>query len=81
LRLTRFEGPVQALVLMSDGVQPFAMTRRGDTLFQPFFAPVLRYLSAVDDVHGSQALQATLSDPRTDGITGDDKTLLIALPG
>jgi len=35
----------------------------------------------VDDVHGSQALQATLSDPRTDGITGDDKTLLIALPG
>ncbi|WP_164073203.1 PP2C family serine/threonine-protein phosphatase [Stenotrophomonas maltophilia] len=81
LRLTRFEGPVQALVLMSDGVQPFAMTRRGDTLFQPFFAPVLRYLSAVDDVHGSQALHATLSDPRTDGITGDDKTLLIALPG
>lgn len=80
VRLTRFEGPVQALVLMSDGAQPFAMSREGTTLFQPFFAPVLRYLRGVDAEHGSQALGATLADPRTDHITGDDKTLLIALP-
>lgn len=81
LRLTRFEGAVDALVLMSDGVQPFAMTRAGDQLFQPFIAPVLRYLASVDEIHGSQALHATLADPRTDQITGDDKTLLVALPG
>lgn len=80
LRLTRFEGRVQAVVLMSDGVQPFAMTRDGSGLFQPFIAPVLRYLDGVDAAHGSQALQATLADPRTDHITGDDKTLLVALP-
>jgi hypothetical protein len=80
LRLTRFEGAVQALALMSDGVQPFAMSRGGDRLFQPFMTPVLRYLDGVDSEQGSQALHATLADPRTDAITGDDKTLLIALP-
>jgi hypothetical protein len=80
LRLTRFEGPVAALALMSDGTQPFAMSRGGDRLFQPFIAPVLRYLGGADGAHGSQALHATLADPRTDTITGDDKTLLIALP-
>lgn len=80
LRLMRFEGDVQALVLMSDGVQPFAMTRDGEALFQPFIAPVLRYLRGVEVEHGSQALHATLADPRTDQITGDDKTLLIAFP-
>lgn len=80
LRLTRFDGQAQAIVLMSDGVQPFAMTRDGSGLFQPFIAPVLRYLGSVDAEHGSQALQATLADPRTDHITGDDKTLLVALP-
>lgn len=81
LRLTRFEGDVQAIVLMSDGVQPFAMSRAGNTLFEPFIAPVLRFLGGVDEAHGSAALHATLADPRTDQITGDDKTLLIALPG
>ncbi|MGE8226558.1 MAG: PP2C family serine/threonine-protein phosphatase [Stenotrophomonas sp.] len=80
LRLTRFDGQAQAIVLMSDGVQPFAMTRDGSALFQPFIVPVLRYLGGVDAEHGSQALQATLADPRTDHITGDDKTLLVALP-
>ena len=80
LRLMRFEGQAEAIVLMSDGVQPFAMTRDGADLFQPFFAPVLRYLRGVDADTGSQALQATLADPRTDHITGDDKTLLLALP-
>ncbi|MDR2837990.1 MAG: protein phosphatase 2C domain-containing protein [Azonexus sp.] len=79
LRLDRFEGAVQALVLMSDGVQPFAMARGGDRLFAPFMTPVLRYLADVDDAQGNQALHATLADPRTDAITGDDKTLLIAL--
>ncbi|MDR2189555.1 MAG: protein phosphatase 2C domain-containing protein [Azonexus sp.] len=80
LRLTRFAGAVAALVLMSDGVQPFAMARGGESLFDPFIAPVLRYLGGVDTAAGSQALHATLADPRTEAITGDDKTLLIALP-
>ncbi len=80
LRLMRFEGPVDAIALMSDGVQPFAMTRDGADMFQPFFEPVVRYLRGVDANTGSQALHATLADPRTDHITGDDKTLLLALP-
>jgi hypothetical protein len=80
LRLARFEGAVQALVLMSDGAQPFAMSRGGERLFEPFIAPVLRYLGGVDEAQGAQALHATLADPRIDAITDDDKTLLIAFP-
>jgi hypothetical protein len=31
------------------------------------------------EAEGSEALRATLDDPRTWAITGDDKTLLVAL--
>lgn len=41
--------------------------------------PVLRYLPQVSEVEGSEAIRATLDDPRTWAITGDDKTLLVAL--
>ncbi|MBB1634109.1 hypothetical protein A9975_25050 [Cupriavidus sp. UME77] len=39
-----------------------------------------RYLRGVADIdEGNCALAATLDDPRTHHITGDDKTLLVAL--
>lgn len=79
LRLSRFSGEVRAVVLMSDGVQPFAMSRAGTALYPPFIAPVLDYLDGVETEVGCAALHATLADPRTDQITGDDKTLLIAM--
>ena len=42
--------------------------------------PYKNYLRGVDDVAaGNQALAQTLLDPRTHQITGDDKTLLLAL--
>ncbi len=65
--------------MMTDGVQPFALNRRGDALFSPFIDPVLRYLQQSSEAEGSEALRATLDDPRTWAITGDDKTLLVAL--
>lgn len=79
LRISRFTGRVTQLVMMSDGVQPFAMTRHGDALFSPFMDPVVRYLRQADEVKGREAIRATLDDPRTWAITDDDKTLLVAL--
>ncbi|VTR24589.1 Uncharacterised protein [Serratia fonticola] len=29
---------------MSDGVQPFALDKSGQALFEPFMGPVIRYL-------------------------------------
>ncbi|MGY0650359.1 PP2C family serine/threonine-protein phosphatase [Luteimonas sp. A537] len=80
LRITPFEGASTLLALMSDGTQAFAMARDGGGLFQPFITPVMRFLHGVDEARGVEALKATLADPRTDAITTDDKTLLLAWP-
>lgn len=80
LRIASFEGTSRLLALMSDGAQPFAMGQGGSGLFQPFIDPVMRFLSGVDDAQGAAALEATLADPRTEAITTDDKTLLLAWP-
>jgi hypothetical protein len=67
------------LALMSDGAMPFAMAKGNGGLFKPFMDPVEAYLAGVTQDEGSAALAGTLGDPRTYGITSDDKTLLIAL--
>jgi hypothetical protein len=67
------------VVLMSDGAMPFVMNREHSMLFPGFIDPVRRYLAGVDETEGSEGLQATLADERTWSITGDDKTLLLAL--
>ncbi|WP_058912596.1 PP2C family serine/threonine-protein phosphatase [Entomohabitans teleogrylli] len=81
LRIQRVAFPVQQLVMMTDGVQPFALDKGGEGLFAPFMTPVIDYLRRQSVQEGSAALRATLDDPRTQAITGDDKTLLIALRG
>ena len=79
LRVLEVPAPTARLALMSDGAMPFAMTRGNAALYAPFIDPVARYLASVDEAEGSRALHGTLADPRTHGITSDDKTLLIAL--
>lgn len=81
LRVLRVPAPTARLALMSDGAMPFAMARGNAALYAPFIDPVSRYLASVDEDTGSRALHGTLADPRTHGITSDDKTLLIALRG
>ncbi|QAV23781.1 PP2C family serine/threonine-protein phosphatase [Proteus hauseri] len=77
LRVTPLTKPVTQVVLMSDGVQPFAMNKNADALYEPFIQPVIRYLKTVSEDAGSEALAGTLADSRTHSITGDDKTLVI----
>lgn len=79
LRLSPFPPGASSIALMSDGAESFVMEKGGGDLYRPFFDPVSRYLRQVDADAGSRALQATLCDPRTDAITSDDKTLLIAM--
>lgn len=81
LRVLEVPAPTARLALMSDGAMPFAMARGNAALYAPFIDPVARYLASVDEAEGSRALHGTLADPRTHGITSDDKTLLIALRG
>jgi hypothetical protein len=79
LRLTAIPAGVATLALMSDGAAPFVMAKGNDALFRPFVDPVVRFLASGDEDAGSAGLAATLGDARTHAITGDDKTLLVAL--
>ena len=67
------------IALMSDGAAPFVVNREKSGLFRPFIDPVRNYLLSVSESDGSSALMDTLADEKTYSITGDDKTLLIAL--
>lgn len=79
LRITPLDRVQRAIVLMSDGAAPFVMMKGNTGLFRPFMDPVERFLASVPEADGSRGLAGTLEDPRTYTITGDDKTLLIAL--
>ncbi|AOY94383.1 hypothetical protein BKK79_20695 [Cupriavidus sp. USMAA2-4] len=79
LRTTAIRQDPSSVLLMSDGSMPFAMCKGNSGLYGPFIEPVERFLRQAPSGHaGCQALAATLADPRTHAITGDDKTLLIA---
>lgn len=78
LRITPVGAPVRSILLMSDGAMSFVMGPGGRSVYAPFFDPVDRFLADQDEATGSEALAATLADARTEHITGDDKTLLIA---
>lgn len=79
LRITPIDRAQRAIVLMSDGAAPFVMMKGNAGLYRPFMDPVERFLVSVSEEDGSRGIAGTLEDPRTHGITGDDKTLLIAL--
>lgn len=80
LRLLAIPPAVRAVVLMSDGCMPFAMSKNNAALYAPFMDAVQGYLRTVESCElGNEALASTLADPRTHQITGDDKTLLLAM--
>ena len=54
LRVIPLNKPVKQVILMSDGVQPFAMNKACDALYEPFITPVIRYLKTVSEDSGSE---------------------------
>jgi hypothetical protein len=80
LRITPFPSGARRLALMSDGAASFVLDRGQRALFGAFIDPVCAWLADTTEAEAAHAgLQATLDDPRTHRITGDDKTLLLAL--
>ncbi len=79
LRVTFFPDRLTHVLLMSDGVTPFAMANGHKGPFQPFFLPVSRFLESHDQEEGERALAATLKADSIRQITGDDKTLVWAM--
>lgn len=80
LRITSLP-PVQSgrIALMSDGAAPFVVNREQTGLFAPFITPVSKFLLGASQEEGDLGLKDTLADERTYAITGDDKTLMIAI--
>jgi hypothetical protein len=79
LRLKRFDRQFDLLILMSDGVTPFALAPGAVAPHEPFFGPLSRYLASHTSEEGQRALAATLEQDAIRRITGDDKTLVWAL--
>ena len=79
LRLTPFDGPVETLLLMSDGAAALA-TAPGGRLLDGFVRPITSYLGTVPREVGEAALRDTLAHERTDALTDDDKTVFWARP-
>lgn len=77
LSIIRF-GPFSEILLMSDGVTPFALASNKQDLEQRFVTPLLNYLRATPDSDDrlALALRATLASERANEISGDDKTLV-----
>ena len=79
LRITRFDGAFDTILLMSDGVTPMAMTKGCAEPFGKFVTPVVDFLRNADADTGETALANTLSADNVRAVTGDDKTLLWAI--
>lgn len=78
VRLTPFVDPIDTIAIMSDGSMPFALTKDRCSLFPGFISPVARYLKERSTEEGNIGLQALLESERTNSITNDDKTLVLA---
>ena len=73
-------GPVDAVALMSDGLQALALNYQARTAFQPFFQPLLENLSSETDIQVFESkLQTFLTSKVVNQRTNDDKTLVLAV--
>lgn len=69
---------VNALALMSDGMQHVSIHSIDNTPHQPFFEPLFRQLPGVKDMHkASQNLAEFMASERISSHTDDDKTLIL----
>lgn len=76
LRFTTFGADFDYIVLMSDGVTPFALSKGGEKPFENFFNPLNSYLIAHNNQDSIYAIKKYLQDERIRNITGDDKTFV-----
>lgn len=72
--------PVDAVALMTDGLQALALDYQARSAHEPFFRPLLTTLIAEVDGHAFELkLQAFLASKLVNQRTNDDKTLVLAV--
>ncbi len=77
-----WRGSVGGVAAFSDGLQMVALKMPEAAPHAPFFAPLFRFVSAVEDeAEAREQLAAFLRSPRIAERTDDDRTLLLAAPG
>ena len=75
-----YHQPVQALVLMTDGLIRLAMNVSNNTPHLPFFQPLLTFAAKINtNTQAQDQLAAFLSSERVCTRTDDDKTLVLAV--
>jgi hypothetical protein len=77
VRFTSF-GPAEVVMVMTDGVTPFALEAAGGPLRPRFLQPIDRHLADHGGPAGAEALASTLDGPELRRNHGDDKTLVWA---
>jgi hypothetical protein len=79
LRFRFFASGFKSIVLMTDGVTDLALTRkaaRAVVPFEPFFGPVLRFLTSCEADAAEQGLHAILDGEAARAKVDDDKTFV-----
>lgn len=79
LRTLPFSSEYNTILLMTDGVTPFALSQGYLLPHPPFFIPLHTYFAANDIVESERALAVTLQNETIRKITLDDKTLVWSL--
>jgi len=76
-----WQGRVQAVAVLTDGLQRLALRMPEGTPHAPFFAPLFRFISETPDLpQAIEQLQTFLQSPRITERADDDLTLLLATP-
>lgn len=78
LRVSKLDADVDAIVLMTDGAMDIAMLR--GEVFRGFLSNLMAKLTDVASrAQRNQVVNDWLDDPKTHRVTGDDKTMLVAI--
>jgi serine/threonine protein phosphatase PrpC len=78
LRICEVENPCFYLVC-SDGIDPFIWNSNSGTRFD-FILPLITKLQTLkNEGNGNNFLNEVITDPRTDAVTSDDKSLIIGI--
>jgi hypothetical protein len=77
-----WRGSVEAVAVLTDGLQRLALRMPEGTPHAPFFAPLFRFITEMTDLsQAHEQLQTFLQSPRITERADDDLTLLLAAPG
>jgi len=79
LRINSFNCSIGAVMVMTDGVTPFALSSQGP--FKKFLQPLFKFLRDHNDSEIQSALINTLSGSRAQSICRDDKALAWVIKG